>query len=327
MRWNKVLSRSGVVKAVALATPKVNRPKAISEQACGREASRFKKENERKNYCTSIVHGCGCGWMGSLVWVAGKSALASFILKSNTSVRCDTVKCVYQCALSQRNANIYLNFLVHTQHILKAGVPVLCLFLLFLLLHYFTKFLHFLRLGILRFAMHSFAKFTDCSTQLSKYLRIIYKNHRRFDLVSFSNFVCYSITSFQGGVYLVNFLNVYGPGLAILFVVFIEAAGVFWFYGVDNFSTDVESMLGQRPGIFWRVCWMYISPVCPQLEEEEYRRELIISFISGLVFSRFRYFYWWYLSFHCLDMKRCLAKNTRIPIGALCLAGFLRCHQ
>lgn len=60
---------------------------------------------------------------------------------------------------------------------------------------------------------------------------------------------------------MVNFLNVYGPGLAILFVVFIEAAGVFWFYGVDNFSTDVESMLGQRPGLFWRICWMYISPV------------------------------------------------------------------
>lgn len=59
---------------------------------------------------------------------------------------------------------------------------------------------------------------------------------------------------------MVNFLNVYGPGLAILFVVFVEAAGVFWFYGVDNFSNDVESMLGQRPGLFWRVCWMYISP-------------------------------------------------------------------
>lgn len=71
----------------------------------------------------------------------------------------------------------------------------------------------------------------------------------------------YWILHFQGGVYLVNFLNVYGPGLAILFVVFVEAAGVFWFYGVDNFSTDVESMLGQRPGLFWRICWMYISPV------------------------------------------------------------------
>ncbi|XP_037929403.1 sodium-dependent serotonin transporter-like, partial [Teleopsis dalmanni] len=64
-----------------------------------------------------------------------------------------------------------------------------------------------------------------------------------------------------GGVFLVNFLNVYGPGLAILFVVFVEAAGVFWFYGVDRFSSDVEQMLGARPGIFWRICWTYISPV------------------------------------------------------------------
>lgn len=65
----------------------------------------------------------------------------------------------------------------------------------------------------------------------------------------------------QGGVYLVNFINVYGPGLSILFVVFVEAAGVFWFYGVDNFSADVEEMIGHRPGIFWRICWAYISPM------------------------------------------------------------------
>lgn len=66
---------------------------------------------------------------------------------------------------------------------------------------------------------------------------------------------------FQGGVYLVNLLNVYGPGLAILFVVFVEAAGVCWIYGVDKFSADVEQMIGHRPGLFWRVCWNYISPV------------------------------------------------------------------
>lgn len=68
------------------------------------------------------------------------------------------------------------------------------------------------------------------------------------------------IFNIQGGVYLVNFLNVYGPGLAILFVVFVEAAGVFWFYGVGNFSKDIEEMIGHKPGIYWRVCWTYISP-------------------------------------------------------------------
>jgi solute carrier family 6 serotonin transporter-like protein 4 len=66
---------------------------------------------------------------------------------------------------------------------------------------------------------------------------------------------------FQGGVYLVNLLNVYGPGISILFVAFVEAAGVCWFYGVDRFSHDIEKMIGHRPGIFWRVCWNYISLV------------------------------------------------------------------
>lgn len=56
-------------------------------------------------------------------------------------------------------------------------------------------------------------------------------------------------------------LNVYGPGLAILFVVFVEAAGVCWLYGTDNFARDIEKMIGQKPGLFWRICWKYISPV------------------------------------------------------------------
>lgn len=60
---------------------------------------------------------------------------------------------------------------------------------------------------------------------------------------------------------MVEFLNVYGPGLAILFIVFIESAGVFWFYGVDNFSNDIKKMLGHRPGLFWRLTWKYVSPV------------------------------------------------------------------
>jgi len=56
-------------------------------------------------------------------------------------------------------------------------------------------------------------------------------------------------------------LQMFGSGTPILFVVFIEVVGVFWFYGVSRFCDDVELMLGQRPGLFWRLCWQYISPV------------------------------------------------------------------
>lgn len=58
-----------------------------------------------------------------------------------------------------------------------------------------------------------------------------------------------------------NMLNTYGPGLAILFVVFVESAGVCWIYGTENFARDIEQMIGKRPGLFWRICWKYISPV------------------------------------------------------------------
>ncbi|CAB3261064.1 unnamed protein product [Arctia plantaginis] len=74
-------------------------------------------------------------------------------------------------------------------------------------------------------------------------------------------YICALPTTTYGGVYLVDLLNVYGPGLAILFVVFAEAAGVCWVYGVDRFSEDVRTMLGHTPGWFWRACWSYISPV------------------------------------------------------------------
>ncbi|XP_065160675.1 sodium-dependent serotonin transporter [Atheta coriaria] len=74
-------------------------------------------------------------------------------------------------------------------------------------------------------------------------------------------YICGLPTTTYGGVYLVNLLNVYGPALAILFVVFVEAAGVCWIYGTDQFSRDIEQMIGHKPGLFWRLCWKYISPV------------------------------------------------------------------
>ncbi|XP_073848673.1 serotonin transporter [Musca autumnalis] len=95
-----------------------------------------------------------------------------------------------------------------------------------------------------------------------EYPRSIGRRRELFVLLLLAGiFLCALPTMTYGGVFLVNFLNVYGPGLAILFVVFVEAAGVFWFYGVERFSSDVEMMLGKKPGLFWRICWTYISPV------------------------------------------------------------------
>ena len=68
-------------------------------------------------------------------------------------------------------------------------------------------------------------------------------------------------TTTNGGNYLVEFLDHYGVSFSILFIVLVETIAVCWCYGVKRFSSDVETMLGFRPGLFWRVAWTVICPV------------------------------------------------------------------
>ncbi|KAK6476420.1 sodium-dependent serotonin transporter-like [Huso huso] len=64
----------------------------------------------------------------------------------------------------------------------------------------------------------------------------------------------------HGGAYVVQLLETFGAGCSIIAVVFLEAIAVSWFYGIQRFSNDVKAMLGFAPGIFWKVCWVAISP-------------------------------------------------------------------
>ncbi|XP_042899384.1 sodium-dependent serotonin transporter [Parasteatoda tepidariorum] len=74
-------------------------------------------------------------------------------------------------------------------------------------------------------------------------------------------YFCALPTCTYGGYYVVNLLDSYGTSMSVLFIVFVEAAAVCWLYGAERFSDQVKEMLGFKPGIFWRVCWKYISPI------------------------------------------------------------------
>jgi len=30
--------------------------------------------------------------------------------------------------------------------------------------------------------------------------------------------------------------------------------------GVDRFSEDIQQMMGFKPGLYWRLCWKFVSP-------------------------------------------------------------------
>uniref|UniRef100_A0A8C8EEZ3 Transporter n=1 Tax=Otus sunia TaxID=257818 RepID=A0A8C8EEZ3_9STRI len=63
-----------------------------------------------------------------------------------------------------------------------------------------------------------------------------------------------------GGAYVVKLLEEFGAGCSILAVVLLETIAVSWFYGIQRFSHDVKAMLGFTPGLFWKVCWVAVSP-------------------------------------------------------------------
>ncbi|MGH0177206.1 UNVERIFIED_CONTAM: hypothetical protein FKN15_010023 [Acipenser sinensis] len=65
----------------------------------------------------------------------------------------------------------------------------------------------------------------------------------------------------NGGIYVFTLLDHFAAGTSILFGVLIEAIGIAWFYGVGRFSDDIEEMIGHRPGLYWRMCWKYVSPL------------------------------------------------------------------
>ncbi|XP_057657398.1 sodium-dependent noradrenaline transporter-like [Diorhabda carinulata] len=63
-----------------------------------------------------------------------------------------------------------------------------------------------------------------------------------------------------GGIYMFHLFDTYSAGISLLCSAIFEAVAVSWFYGLDKFSQDVEAMLGKKPGLYWRICWKFVSP-------------------------------------------------------------------
>nr|WLN44340.1 NTT8 [Sinonovacula rivularis] len=89
------------------------------------------------------------------------------------------------------------------------------------------------------------------------------KNHREiFVAVLFGIYFVVGLAFVsQGGAYVVTLMDKYAAGYSILFAVFFETLAVSWAYGVDRFSDDIESMIGIRPGLYWRITWKFLAPI------------------------------------------------------------------
>ena len=55
--------------------------------------------------------------------------------------------------------------------------------------------------------------------------------------------------------------NTQAGGVSLLFLAWFEVVCIGWVYGADRLQDNVKAMIGKRPGIWWTICWKYISPV------------------------------------------------------------------
>lgn len=85
---------------------------------------------------------------------------------------------------------------------------------------------------------------------------------------SFFRLACCAITFLlgapqmtSGGFYIMNLMDQNVGGVNLLMIGFLEMVVVMFVYGYDKFASDVNMMLGHRPGIYWRVCWQILSPL------------------------------------------------------------------
>ncbi|TKC39049.1 hypothetical protein EI555_017328, partial [Monodon monoceros] len=98
-------------------------------------------------------------------------------------------------------------------------------------------------------------------TGLIDEFQLLHRHRELFTLVIvLATFLLSLFCVTNGGIYVFTLLDHFAAGTSILFGVLMEVIGVAWFYGVWQFSDDIKQMTGQRPSLYWRLCWKFISP-------------------------------------------------------------------
>nr|KAI8727432.1 sodium- and chloride-dependent glycine transporter 2-like; partial [Biomphalaria glabrata] len=64
-----------------------------------------------------------------------------------------------------------------------------------------------------------------------------------------------------GGIWVLTLMNTYSGSYSLMFTCLCELVALNYVYGNAKFCTDIEMMIGFRPNLYWRACWMVITPV------------------------------------------------------------------
>ncbi|XP_053186776.1 sodium- and chloride-dependent betaine transporter-like [Scomber japonicus] len=87
--------------------------------------------------------------------------------------------------------------------------------------------------------------------------------HEIFVLIVCSSFfLIHLILVTEGGIYIFQLIDYYGCTRAFhYFTALSQCLALAWGFGADRIINIIEDMTGQRPSVFFKVCWRYIIPL------------------------------------------------------------------
>ncbi|KAL5271645.1 hypothetical protein ACHWQZ_G002051 [Mnemiopsis leidyi] len=80
--------------------------------------------------------------------------------------------------------------------------------------------------------------------------------------------------SFQGGLYIVDLLDMWSLSYPLLIVALFEIIVVSWVYGVNRFCLAIKDMIGYEPNIYFKACWLVVCPLV-----------ISVLIVSGIILS------------------------------------------
>ncbi|KAM7344151.1 lithium-inducible SLC6 transporter [Cochliomyia hominivorax] len=79
-------------------------------------------------------------------------------------------------------------------------------------------------------------------------------------VLSVSGFALSTIYMCPGGQFILNLVDFYGVSFTGLILAIGELIAVGWVYGIKRFCEDIKFMVGLNTGLYWRLCWGFITP-------------------------------------------------------------------